>query len=76
MITKKEIYLLIVAIFCIILSYLIIPYGKQYEGASGYIYEYGWLFALGNVVLLIIGLLIITYVIIDNYKIEERRKEK
>ena len=70
MITLKDLTLIVVAVLCVIVSYLILPLGGQYEGASGYIYEHGWLYAIGNVVLLIIGLLLFTKVIVDNYEVK------
>ena len=69
MLTLKDLTLIVVAVLCFIVSYLILPLGGQYEGASGYIYEHGWLYAIGNVVLMIIGFFLFTKVIIDNYEI-------
>jgi len=38
MLTLKDLTLIVVAVLCFIVSYLILPLGGQYEGASGYIY--------------------------------------
>lgn len=74
MISIKDLTLLVCAVICFIVSYLIIPYGEQYQGATGYIYEHGWLFAVGNVVLMVIGFLILVKVIVDNYELFSEKK--
>jgi len=68
MITMKDLGLIVVANVFIVISFLIMPYGEQYQGASGYIYPNGWLYAIGYIVLLIASIMIFVYVIVDNYE--------
>jgi len=69
MILIKDLKYVIGAICCFIISYFIAPFGEQYQGATGYIYEYGWLFSMGFCLTIIIGLFLLTIVVVNNYEV-------
>lgn len=69
MITIKDLGLVIVATVFIIISFLIMPYGGQYQGVTGYIYPNGWLYAIGHIVLFVVSIMIFVYVIVNNYEV-------
>ncbi len=63
MILIKDLKYVIGAICCFIISYFIAPFGEQYQGATGYIYEMGFYLTI------IIGLLLLTIVVVNNYEV-------
>ena len=74
MIKLKDLGYIIIAIICCILSYLMVPLSEQYQGATGYVYEYGMGFAILHIVLLVLAFVLTAKVIIDNYEVYNGRE--
>ena len=71
MITIKDLVLIPLSIICFIVSYLLLPLTEQYQGATGYIYEYGVYFQLLQIILLLVGVMLLGVVIVHrDYEIE------
>jgi len=64
MITIKDIGYVFVAIVCFGVSYLIAPYGEQYQGMTGYVYDYGWIYSISHIVLIIVGIISLMMIVI------------
>lgn len=68
MITKTDIMLICISISCFVGSYFVNPYTKQYEGATGYIYEYGLVFDIVGMVLVVVGVMMLAIPTIHNLR--------
>jgi len=71
MLQKIDLMLIPIIIICFIGAYLVIPLTKQYEGATGYMYEYGFYFHVLHIVLIIVAIMLLGIVIIHrDYEVE------
>ena len=57
---EKDLLCIPLAILCFIGSFLLLPYAETYQGATGYIYQNGWLYNIGHVVLVVVGIMLLT----------------
>ena len=63
MLSMKDLILINVAIAFIIISFILSPFTEQYQGATGYVYEYGLYYAIVQIVLMIVAVMLVGIVI-------------
>jgi hypothetical protein len=71
MITVKSIGLFVASIVCFTIGIFIYPYGEQYQGMTGYVYDCGLIADFGSILLFLVGFILLLYLIIDSMEIPD-----
>ena len=53
------------SILCFLVAKYIYPFTEMYQGASGYVYDFGWMYSIGFVILILLGGIFIVGVIVN-----------
>ena len=67
MLTKIDLLFIGLSIIFFFLSYLLHPYTKQYEGITGYVYEYGLVYDVIAMVLVITGCMLLAIPVVHSW---------
>ena len=64
------------SILCFLVAKYIYPFTEMYQGASGYIYNFGWMYSIGFVIIIILGIFFICGAIVNVVNRNRYEKKK